>query len=88
MSNVDRAQLAEARAIAPVAAVQNHFHVHRQQDPGLLTDCEAGEIGFAPFFPLGGGTEPLTRPVSSRSPSGMRRPCRRWRWPICSPGHR
>jgi aryl-alcohol dehydrogenase-like predicted oxidoreductase len=59
VSNVDRAQLAEARAIAPVAAVQNHFHVHRQQDPGLLKDCEAEEIGFAPFFPLGGGTEPL-----------------------------
>jgi aryl-alcohol dehydrogenase-like predicted oxidoreductase len=59
VSNVDRTQLAEARAIAPVAAVQNHFHVQRQQDPGLLDDCEANEIGFAPFFPLGGGTEPL-----------------------------
>jgi pyridoxine 4-dehydrogenase len=59
VSNVDRAQLAEARAIAPVAAVQNHFHVNRQQDPGLLGDCEAGEIGFAPFFPLGGGPDPL-----------------------------
>jgi pyridoxine 4-dehydrogenase len=59
VSNIDRAQLDEARAIAPVAAVQNHFHVHRQQDPGLLNDCEANEIGFAPFFPLGGGTDPL-----------------------------
>jgi aryl-alcohol dehydrogenase-like predicted oxidoreductase len=59
VSNIDRAQLAEARAIAPVAAVQNQFHVHRQQDPGLLRDCEANEIGFVPFFPLGGGTDPL-----------------------------
>jgi pyridoxine 4-dehydrogenase len=59
VSNVDRAQLAEARSIAPVAAVQNHFHVHRQEDPGLLADCEAAGIGFAPFFPLGGGTDPL-----------------------------
>jgi aryl-alcohol dehydrogenase-like predicted oxidoreductase len=70
VSNIDRAQLAEARAIAPVAAVQNHFHVHRQQDPGLLADCEAAEIAFAPFFPLGGGTNPLdvTRlePVAKR----------------------
>jgi aryl-alcohol dehydrogenase-like predicted oxidoreductase len=69
VSNVDRAQLAEARAIAPVAAVQNHFHVHRQQDPGL-DDCEANEIGFAPFFPLGGGTDPLDaarlEPVAKR----------------------
>jgi pyridoxine 4-dehydrogenase len=59
VSNIDRAQLDEARTIAPVAAVQNHFHVHRQQDPGLLNDCEANETGFAPFFPLGGGTDPL-----------------------------
>src|SRR5580692_9446664 len=70
VSNVDRAQLAEARAIAPVAAVQNHFHVHRQQDPGLLNDCEANEIAFAPFFPLGGGTDPLDaarlEPVAKR----------------------
>jgi pyridoxine 4-dehydrogenase len=70
VSNVDRPQLAEARAIAPVAAVQNHFHVHRQQDPGLLNDCEASGIGFAPFFPLGGGTDPLDaarlEPVAKR----------------------
>ena len=59
VSNIDQAQLAEARAIAPVAAVQNHFHVNRQQDPGLLNDCEANQIGFAPFFPLGGGPDPL-----------------------------
>jgi pyridoxine 4-dehydrogenase len=70
VSNIDRGQLAEARAIAPVAAVQNHFHVHRQQDPGLLSDCEANGIGFAPFFPLGGGTDPLDaarlEPVAKR----------------------
>lgn len=69
-SNIDRAQLAQARAIAPVTAVQNHFHVNRQQDPGLLGDCEASEIGFAPFFPLGGGPDPLDaarlEPVAKR----------------------
>ena len=70
VSNVGRPQLDEARAIAPVAAVQNHFHVNRQQDPGLLRECEASQIGFAPFFPLGGGPDPLdaTRlePVAKR----------------------
>jgi pyridoxine 4-dehydrogenase len=71
VSNIDRAQLAEARAIAPVTAVQNHFHVNRQQDPGLLGDCEASEIGFATFFPLGGGPDPLDaarlEPVAKRN---------------------
>jgi aryl-alcohol dehydrogenase-like predicted oxidoreductase len=76
VSNIDRAQLDEARAIAPVAAVQNHFHVHRQLDPGLLNDCEANEIGFAPFFPLGGGTDPLDparlEPVAKRHEASVR----------------
>lgn len=77
VSNIDRGQLAEARAIAPVAAVQNHFHVHRQQqDLGLLSDCEAHGIGFAPFFPLGGGTDPLDaarlEPVARRHEATVR----------------
>ncbi len=38
VSNVDAAQLAEARAIAPVAAVQNAFHVHATADAALLAE--------------------------------------------------
>jgi diketogulonate reductase-like aldo/keto reductase len=76
VSDIDRAQLDEARAIAPVAAVQNHFHVHRQQDPGLLNDCEANESGFVPFFPLGGGTDRLDaarlEPIAKRHEATIR----------------
>ncbi|GLF96562.1 aldo/keto reductase [Streptomyces yaizuensis] len=56
LSNVTAAQLAEARAIAPVAAVQNHFNTARRGDADLLAVCADAGIGFAPFFPLGGGT--------------------------------
>ncbi|MFI1208776.1 aldo/keto reductase [Streptomyces sp. NPDC020802] len=55
LSNVDAGHLAEARAIAPVAAVQNHFHAGRRDDAGLLAACEKAGIAFVPFFPLGGG---------------------------------
>ena len=55
LSNIDSAHLAEARTIAPVAAVQNHFHVGRRDDFELLTACEQASIAFVPFFPLGGG---------------------------------
>ncbi|MCO5998615.1 aldo/keto reductase [Actinoallomurus rhizosphaericola] len=61
VSNVDAAQLAEARAIAPVAAVQNHFHVQHGDDSGLLAQCAELGIAFVPFFPLGGGDRPLDR---------------------------
>jgi aryl-alcohol dehydrogenase-like predicted oxidoreductase len=56
VSNVTTQQFAEARAIAPVVCVQNHYNlVHRDDDP--MVDALAREgIAFVPFFPLGGFT--------------------------------
>lgn len=51
VSNVDAAQLAEARAIAPVAAVQNRH----TGDTGLLAESDEAGIAYVPYFPLGGG---------------------------------
>jgi pyridoxine 4-dehydrogenase len=59
VSNIDTAQLAEARAIAPVAAVQNAFHVHATADAELLAECTRSGTAFVPFFPLGGGLDPI-----------------------------
>lgn len=61
LSNVDTAHLAEARAIAPVVAVQNHFSAARRDDADLLDVCEQHRIAFVPFFPLGGGATDLSR---------------------------
>ena len=58
VSNVDAAQLAEARAIAPVAAVQNAYHVHATADAALLAECTRSGTAFVPFFPIG-GLDPL-----------------------------
>jgi aryl-alcohol dehydrogenase-like predicted oxidoreductase len=58
ISNVDTGQLAEARAIAPVAAVQNAFHVHAAAD-ATLAECVRTGTAFVPFFPLGGGRDPI-----------------------------
>jgi aryl-alcohol dehydrogenase-like predicted oxidoreductase len=57
ISNVDAAHLAEARAIAPVAAVQNQFHAAQREDMDMLAACEDAGIAFVPFFPVGGGRE-------------------------------
>jgi aryl-alcohol dehydrogenase-like predicted oxidoreductase len=54
VSNVDAAQLAEARAVAPVAAVQNTY----ADDMAMLAECEQSGIAYAPYFPLGGGFTP------------------------------
>src|SRR3954453_19335804 len=56
VSNVTPQMFAEARGIAPVVCVQNHYNlVHRADDP--LVDALAREgIAYVPFFPLGGFT--------------------------------
>ncbi|MGW0827542.1 oxidoreductase [Streptomyces sp. NPDC002845] len=59
LSNVDAGHLAEARAIAPVAAVQNHFHAAKRDDAEVLAVCEEVGISYVPFFPLGGGVSDL-----------------------------
>jgi pyridoxine 4-dehydrogenase len=55
LSNIDAAHLAEARAIAPVVAVQNHFHVARRDEAAFLNTCAATSIAFVPFGPIGSG---------------------------------
>ncbi len=55
VGNVDAAQFAEALAIAPVTAVQTRH----TGDPGLLARCAETGIAYVPYFPLGGGVEPL-----------------------------
>ena len=55
VSNMDATQLAEARAIAPIAAVQNRYTA----DMALLAECEDSGIAYVPYFPLGGGISPV-----------------------------
>jgi pyridoxine 4-dehydrogenase len=72
LSNVDADHLAEARAIAPVAAVQNNFNIAERDDVAVLDACATSGIAFAPFSPLGGGhadikDEPLARIAARHS---------------------
>ena len=70
LSNVTSAQVAEARAIAPVACVQNLYNVvHRADDPLIDELGEAG-IAFVPFFPLGGFT-PLQSATLAEVAAGL-----------------
>ncbi|MGY1725400.1 oxidoreductase [Geodermatophilus sp. SYSU D01062] len=56
VSNVTTQQYAEARSIAPVVCVQNHYNlVHRADDPMLDALAREG-VAYVPFFPLGGFT--------------------------------
>lgn len=55
LSGVSIDQLEEARDIVDIATVQNEFNVIHRADEDVLEVCEQGDIGFIPYFPLGGG---------------------------------
>jgi len=59
VSSVTGEQLAEARSIAPVGAVQNRFGVLDQDDAALVDECARAGIAYMPYFALGGGHNPL-----------------------------
>jgi pyridoxine 4-dehydrogenase len=54
VSNVSAEQVAAARSIAPVVAVQNFYNLAVRADDALVDQCAEQGIAFVPFFPLGG----------------------------------
>jgi pyridoxine 4-dehydrogenase len=56
LSNVTSAQLAEARGIAEVVCVQNHYNLAHRDDDALIDELVGLGVAYVPFFPLGGFT--------------------------------
>ncbi|HEU0278164.1 MAG TPA: aldo/keto reductase family oxidoreductase [Rhodanobacteraceae bacterium] len=56
VSNVSPEQIAEARSIAPIVCVQNHYNLAHRDDDALIDDLARENIAYVPFFPLGGFT--------------------------------
>jgi pyridoxine 4-dehydrogenase len=54
LSNVTSAQVKEARAIAEIVCVQNHYNLVHRDDDKLVDELAAAGIAYVPFFPLGG----------------------------------
>ncbi|WP_308206822.1 oxidoreductase [Actinoallomurus rhizosphaericola] len=59
VSNVTAEEFEQARAIAPIACVQNLYNVAQRDDDPLVDACAAAGIAYVPFFPVGGFT-PVT----------------------------
>jgi aryl-alcohol dehydrogenase-like predicted oxidoreductase len=64
LSNVTSAQVAEARAIAEVVCVQNHYNLVHRSDDAFIDELADMGIAYVPFFPLGGFT-PLQSSILS-----------------------
>jgi len=54
ISNATAAQVQEARGIAKVVCVQNHYNLAHRADDALIDALGRDGIAYVPFFPLGG----------------------------------
>jgi pyridoxine 4-dehydrogenase len=55
LSEVSVEEIEAARAVVPIATVQNLYNVTNRQSEDVLEHCEANGIGFIPWFPLAAG---------------------------------
>lgn len=55
LSNVSVEELETARDHVDVVAVQNEYNVGNREHEDVLEACEEADIGFIPYFPIGGG---------------------------------
>src|SRR5437762_935510 len=55
LSNVDPAEIARARKIVPIVSVQNRYNIEDRKSENVLEYCEKKNLGFLPWFPVGGG---------------------------------
>jgi pyridoxine 4-dehydrogenase len=54
VSNVSTQQFREARSIAPVVCVQNHYNLVHRDDDELVDECAREGVAYTSYFPLGG----------------------------------
>ena len=54
LSNVTPSQVEEARGIAEVVCVQNHYNLVHRHDDAFIDHLAKLGIAYVPFFPLGG----------------------------------
>ena len=66
VSDVSVAQIASAREIVPVAAVQNRYSIADRAGDEVIDFCEAEGIAFVPYFPLRGDGGPAVAAAAER----------------------
>jgi pyridoxine 4-dehydrogenase len=66
LSEVSVDQIELARAVVPIAAVQNEYNLSERKYEDVVDFCERESIPFVPFFPLRGGTRAPLDDIAGR----------------------
>jgi pyridoxine 4-dehydrogenase len=72
LSDVGIAEIERARAVVPIAAVQNAYNLAERGSDDVVDWCAAEGIVFVPYFPLRGGNHTLTEIARRRGVSPTR----------------
>jgi pyridoxine 4-dehydrogenase len=64
ISEVSVAQIERARAVAPIAVVQNEYSLVQRKWDEVVNHCEAEGILFVPYFPLRGEDPPAVAEIA------------------------
>ena len=55
LSEVSPDEIARARKVVPIVSVQNRYNIDDRKWDNTLSYCEKENLGFLPWFPVGGG---------------------------------
>lgn len=55
LSQVTVAEIEAARAVVPIASVQNLYNLSDRSSEDVLTHCEGESLGFIPWYPIASG---------------------------------
>lgn len=66
ISEVNVEQIARARRVVPIAAVQNNYSLAERKHDAVVDYCTAEGITFVPFFPLRGQDGAEVRTIAAR----------------------
>jgi aryl-alcohol dehydrogenase-like predicted oxidoreductase len=62
LSEVTPQEIEQARKILPIVGVQNEYNIAYRKSEDALAYCEKENLGFIPWFPIGGGRNSLSKP--------------------------
>jgi pyridoxine 4-dehydrogenase len=61
LSNVTTQEIERARKVLPIISVQNEYNIADRKSEKVLLFCEKENLGFIPWFPLGGNGSSLLK---------------------------
>ena len=62
LSEVTPKEIERAKKVLPIVSVQNEYNIEDRKSDATLAYCEKENLGFIPWFPLGGSGSSLLKP--------------------------